>query len=156
MPLEPAKGYHVEIDTPALQAGIPIYMEQSRVIATPLAGRLRLAGTLELAGHDVSVDPVRLGSLLLAARRTLQLPCDRIVGVWRGLRPCAPDGLPIIGRVDGIENLVLATAHAMLGITLAPVTGEIVAGLVGDERQRHDVAPFSPGRFRRLRDVIGT
>ena len=61
----------------------------------------------------------------------------------------------MIGRVEGIDNLVLATAHAMLGITLAPVTGEIVAGLVGGEPQRHDVEPFSPARFRRLRDVIG-
>ena len=155
VPLEPAKGYHVELDTPALQAGIPIYMEHSRVIATPLGGRLRLAGTLELAGHDTRVDPVRLNSLLEAARSTLALPPGaRTVKVWRGLRPCAPDGLPILGRVEGVENLVLATAHAMLGITLAPVTGEIVARLLGGERQLQDLAPFSPGRFRRLRDVI--
>ena len=60
----------------------------------------------------------------------------RTVKVWRGLRPCAPDGLPIIGPVDGVANLVLATAHAMLGITLAPVTGEIVADLVGGEPSR--------------------
>jgi D-amino-acid dehydrogenase len=156
VPLEAAKGYHVEVDTDALQAGIPIYMEEARVIATPLGGRLRLAGTLELAGMDQRVDHVRLASLVHAARRTLVLPHERVAKVWRGLRPCAPDGLPIIGRVDGVENLVLATAHAMLGITLAPVTGEIVAGLVGGDRQRQDVAPFSPERFRRLRDVIRT
>jgi D-amino-acid dehydrogenase len=132
-------------------------MEEARVIATPLGGRLRLAGTLELAGLDLHVDHVRLESLLRAARRTLVLPRRaRTVQVWRGLRPCAPDGLPVIGPVDGVANLVLATAHAMLGITLAPVTGEIVAGRLSGERRRHDIEPFAPGRFRRWRDVIGT
>jgi D-amino-acid dehydrogenase len=156
VPLEAAKGYHVEVDSDGLQAGIPIYMEESRVIATPLGGRIRLAGTLELAGLDLRVDPIRLESLARAARRTLVLPRHaRTVRVWRGLRPCAPDGLPVIGPVEGVANLFLATAHAMLGITLAPVTGEIVADLLGGEPQRHDVEPYSPGRFRRLRDMIG-
>lgn len=152
VPVEPAKGYHVEVDTPALRGGIPIYMEEARVIATPLDGRLRLAGTLELSGMDMRVDPVRLQALVGAGRRTLGLPASlRTVNVWRGLRPCAPDGLPVIGRVDGVENLLLATAHAMLGITLAPVTGEIVASLVGGEPPAHDVAPFAPSRFRPMR-----
>jgi D-amino-acid dehydrogenase len=62
----------------------------------------------------------------------------------------------VIGRPDGVANLVLATAHAMLGITLAPVTGELVASLVGDEQPRHDIAPFAPSRFRGLRNVMGT
>jgi D-amino-acid dehydrogenase len=88
------------------------------VIATPLGGRLRLAGTLDLCGLDVRVDPVRLQALVRAAGRTLLLPAAaRTVQVWRGLRPCAPDGLPVIGRPDGVANLILATAHAMLGIT---------------------------------------
>jgi D-amino-acid dehydrogenase len=153
LPLEAAKGYHVEVDA-GLQAGIPIYMEEARVIATPLDGRVRLAGTLELDGMDMRVDPVRLQALVDAAGRTLGLPAGaRTVGVWRGLRPCAPDGLPVLGRADGIGNLVLATGHAMLGITLAPVTGEIVASLVAGERPSHDVAPFAPSRFRLARTL---
>ena len=60
------------------------------------------------------------------ARRTLD--------VWRGLRPCTPDGLPVIGRVRGIENAVLATGHGMWGLQLAPVTGRLVAAMVADER----------------------
>jgi D-amino-acid dehydrogenase len=146
--LEGAKGYHVELAQQPLRAGIPIYMEEARVVATPLGGRLRLSGTLELSGLDARVDPVRVGALARAARRTLGVD-GPTVQVWRGLRPCAPDGLPLVGPVDGIANLVLATGHAMLGITLAPVTGEIVADLIGGERPRHDVAPLDPGRFRR-------
>jgi D-amino-acid dehydrogenase len=150
VPVEAAKGYHVEVDAAPLRSGIPIYMEEAHVIATPLGGRVRLAGTLELSGMDMRVDPIRVQALVGAAGRTLRLPAaSRTVGVWRGLRPCAPDGLPVIGPVDGVSNLVLATAHAMLGITLAPVTGDIVASLVAGERPSHDVAPFAPSRFRR-------
>jgi D-amino-acid dehydrogenase len=148
VPLEGAKGYHIEITGGPLRAGIPIYMEEARVIATPLDGRLRLAGTLELAGLDMSVDPVRLDALGKAARRTLTLaPDSRLVGVWRGLRPCTPDGLPAIGRAPGAENLYLATGHAMLGITLAPATAEIVASQLDGTRPAHDPEPFDPSRF---------
>jgi D-amino-acid dehydrogenase len=157
LPLEGGKGYHLEMEADSLQAGIPIYMEEARVVATPLGSRLRLAGTLELSGLDLRVDPIRLESLARAARRTLDLPPDpRTVQVWRGLRPCAPDGLPVIGPADGIGNLFLATAHAMHGITLAPVTGEIMADLISGERPRHNIEPFAPSRFRHLRDLMGT
>jgi D-amino-acid dehydrogenase len=157
LPLEGGKGYHLELDADSLRAGIPIYMEEARVVATPVGSRLRLAGTLELAGMDLRVDPIRLEALGRAARRTLVLPPDaRTVQVWRGLRPCAPDGLPVIGPVEGVANLFLATAHAMHGITLAPVTGEIMANLISGERSRHNIEPFTPARFRGLRDVMRT
>jgi D-amino-acid dehydrogenase len=152
LPLEPAKGYHVEVAGGALGGGTPIYMEEARVIATPLDGRVRLAGTLELGGLDMDVDPVRLASLTRAAGRTLTLPPGaRTVHVWRGLRPCTPDGLPVIGRAPGIDNLVLATGHAMLGITLAPVTGELVADIVTGAPPRHALEPLRPDRFRHRR-----
>jgi D-amino-acid dehydrogenase len=152
VPLEPAKGYHIEVAAGALAGGIPIYMEEARVIATPLDGRVRLAGTLELGELDMAVDPVRLASLTRAARRTLALPADApTVHVWRGLRPCTPDGLPVIGRALGIENLVLATGHAMLGITLAPVTGELVTDIVTGARPRYALESLRPGRFRHRR-----
>jgi D-amino-acid dehydrogenase len=152
VPLEPAKGYHIDVATRALVGGVPIYMEESRVIATPLDGRVRLAGTLELGELDMAVDPVRLASLTRAAGRTLALPPNtRTVHVWRGLRPCTPDGLPVIGRAPGVENLVLATGHAMLGITLAPVTGELVADIVTGAPPRYALESLRPGRFRRRR-----
>ena len=72
---------------------------------------------------------------------------ERISHVWRGLRPCSPDGLPIVGRPDGVENLVLSTGHTMLGLALAPVTGRLVAELIAGEPASHDLAPLSPNRF---------
>jgi D-amino-acid dehydrogenase len=149
LPLVPAKGYHVEVDVEPLRNSIPIYMEEARVIATPLAGRLRFAGTLELGGLDLTIDPVRLEALPRAAARTLDLPAGaRRTHVWCGLRPCTPDGLPLIGPVDGIDNLVLAAGHAMLGITLAPATGEMVAALVSGEHANAVTRDFRPSRFR--------
>jgi D-amino-acid dehydrogenase len=151
IPLEAAKGYHVEVATDALDGAMPVYMEEARVIATPLGGRVRLAGTLELAGLDLSVEPGRVASLARAADRMLALPRGaRTVRVWRGLRPCTPDGLPVVGRAPGVENLVLATGHAMLGITLAPVTGELVAGVLAGEPAPHSLRPerFAQRRAR--------
>ena len=155
VPLEAGKGYHVELAANPPPVGRPIYMEEARVIATPLGKRLRLAGTLELAGLDMRVDPVRVEALGRAARRVLRLPDQaRTVQVWRGLRPCTPDGLPVIGSTDGPANLYLATGHAMLGITLAPATGEILASLVTGEQPEYQIEPFSPARFRRVRDIL--
>ena len=63
-------------------------------------------------------------------------------------RPCTPDGLPILGRPAGLRNLLVATGHAMIGMSLGPVTGRLVAQLVAGERPSIDLAALSPDRFR--------
>ena len=116
---------------------------------TPLDGRLRLAGTLELTGTDRGVDPQRVNAIVAAARRAMpQFGSRRTLEVWRGLRPCTPDGLPVIGRAPDVENAVLATGHGMWGLQLAPVTGRLVASIVAGEQPEHDIAPLRPDRFR--------
>jgi D-amino-acid dehydrogenase len=123
----------------------------TRVIATPLQGRLRLAGTLELAGLDDSVSRARVDAIVKATRSGLAgLEGRRVLEVWRGLRPCSPDGLPIVGRSETRENVVLATGHAMMGLTLAPITGRLVAEEVVGEEPSHDLRPLRPGRFQPL------
>ena len=156
IPLEGGKGYHLELAADAArQPRAPIFLEEARVTATPLSGRLRLTGALELSGLDLRVDPVRIDTIGQAARRALGLSAQAgTARIWRGLRPCTPDGLPLVGPADGVSNLVLATGHAMLGIALAPVTGEIVADLVGGVPPRHEIAPFAPSRFRRVRQAV--
>ncbi len=124
---------------------------RTRTIATPLDGRLRLAGTLELAGLDLSISRVRVEAIRRAAARVLSNQAGRrVLDVWSGLRPCTPDGLPVIGRPARVPGLVLATGHAMKGLSLAPITARLVAELVTGERPSHDLAPFSPDRFRPL------
>jgi D-amino-acid dehydrogenase len=151
VPVEGGKGYHVDLDPGSGDPRLPVFVQESRVIATPFEDRVRLAGTLELTGLDLAVNRVRVRAVLESGRRAVPaLAGRRVLRVWRGLRPCAPDGLPIVGRLPGLENVVLATGHAMMGLTLAPITGRLVAELIGDEQPSADLAPLRPERFRPL------
>jgi D-amino-acid dehydrogenase len=149
LPVEGGKGYHVDLEPGAGDPSLPVWFQESRVIVTPLPGRVRLAGTLELAGLDMSVDRRRVAAVERGGRRGIRgLENRRTVEIWRGLRPCSPDGLPIIGRPDSLENVVLATGHGMMGLSLAPITGRLVGEVLSAEPPSHDLAPVSPGRFR--------
>lgn len=148
IPLEAAKGYHVELEATGDDPRIPVYMHESHVIATPYNDRLRLAGTLELSGLDTSVDQVRLGALRQAASRNIRsVDGRRVVGVWRGFRPTPPDGMPLLGRPRHFRNLVVATGHAMTGVALAPVTARLVRELVEGEPPSYDLTLLNPDRF---------
>ena len=149
VPVEGGKGYHVDLESAAGDPTLPVWFQESRVIATPLAGRLRLAGTLELAGLDLSVDRRRVEAVVRAGHRGLSgLHGRRTLEVWRGLRPCSPDGLPIIGRAREVSNVVLATGHGMMGLTLAPVTAQLVGEIVTGSVPSHPLEPVGPERFR--------
>jgi D-amino-acid dehydrogenase len=148
-PLEGGKGYHVDLQLADGDPQIPIYVQEPRVIATPFPGRLRLSGTLELAGLDLSVDERRVEAVVRGVERVLRgLAARPRLETWRGLRPCTPDGLPVIGPASEAQNLVLATGHAMMGLTLAPATGRLVAGLVTGAPASDELAAFRPDRFR--------
>ena len=151
VPVEGGKGYHVDLEAATGDPRIPVWSHETRVIATPLRGRLRLAGTLELAGLDERINKVRVDAIVKAARRLVAgLEGRRVVEVWRGLRPCTPDGLPIVGRPPSLENVVLATGHAMMGLTLAPVTGRLVGEILTEQAPSHDLRPLRPERFQPL------
>jgi len=99
-----------------------------------MAGKLRLAGTMELSGLDERVEEPRLRALAEAFARVfpqVRLPPITEASPWVGLRPCTPDGLPYLGFAR--PGLLVATGHAMLGISLAAVTGEIGAAMLRGE-----------------------
>jgi D-amino-acid dehydrogenase len=149
IPVEGGKGYHVDLEPAGSDPSVPVYMQEARVIATPYAGRLRLAGTLQLTGLSMRVDRVRVMATLRAGTRSLRgIHAGRTTGVWRGIRPCTPDGLPILGRSERLQSVVFATGHAMKGLHLAPETGRVVAQVVLGEEPSRDLTPFSPDRFR--------
>jgi D-amino-acid dehydrogenase len=151
VPIESGKGYHLDFPRLAADPRLPVFLQEARVVVTPLEGRLRLAGTLELAGLDLDIDPRRLAPIERAgARRIRGLAGRRALASWCGLRPCTPDGLPLLGRSGRYENLVLASGHAMLGFTLAPLTGKIVAGLVAGDSPSPAPELFAPDRFAGL------
>jgi D-amino-acid dehydrogenase len=148
LPIEPAKGYSVDVERPADFPELPLYLGDAHVVLTPLGDSVRLGSTLELSGWDMRVRPKRVAHLREGGRRAIGLPADGPVRrLWRGPRPVTPDGLPVIGRVPGRERVILATGHCMLGLSLAPVTGRLIAQLASGAKPEIDLAPLSVQRF---------
>lgn len=148
LPVEPAKGYSVDVDRPPDFPELPLYLGDAHVVLTPLGDALRLGSTLELSGWDMTVRPARVAYLRAGGERAVGVPADGPVRqLWRGPRPVTPDGLPVIGRVPRRERVILATGHCMLGLSLGPVTGRLVAELAGGRRPSVDLAALSPARW---------
>jgi D-amino-acid dehydrogenase len=154
-PMAGAKGYHVEF-AGASPLETPVFLAETRVVATPLEGRIRLAGTLELGSPDGSVDMRRVEAIARAGAEHVDgLAGAARTAVWHGLRPMTPDGMPMVGRSPHSGRVVVATGHGMLGITLAPVTAHLVRRIVAGEPDDPRLASLAPGRFRRLRPFVG-
>jgi D-amino-acid dehydrogenase len=148
IPIQAGKGYALILDPIDPAPKVPMSLVETKVAVTPRDGSLRLAGTMELAGLNESITPRRVRAILAGARRYLNLPQDpRVIEVWRGLRPCTPDGLPMIGRAGRWENLTIAAGHAMLGFTLGAGTGRLVCDLLNGDEPLVDPKPFDPDRF---------
>jgi D-amino-acid dehydrogenase len=148
LPIQPAKGYSITFARPGRAPCIPLLFAEAKAAATPMGRTLRLAGTLELAGLDFSVNWRRVEAIRAAAGAYLADANNLdLLEIWRGLRPCTPDGLPVIGYSRRFNNLLLATGHGMLGISLGPVTGKLVAQLIAGQPPRVDVRDLSPDRF---------
>lgn len=150
LPIQPAKGYSVTVRRPAYAPSIPMMLTEAKVGVNPMGERLRFAGTLELAGLDFSVNPRRVQAIIEAVPRYLPDldPADlEMVEIWRGLRPCTPDGLPFLGRSGNHPNLTVAAGHAMIGMSLGPVTGKVAAGIVAGEDSGFDLTKLSVDRF---------
>lgn len=150
LPLQPGKGYSVTIPNPTLRLKIPSILTEARVAVTPMGNQLRLAGTMELAGLDQSVNMRRVEAIISAVPRYYggfdPSTVDRS-NPWKGLRPCSPDGLPYIGRFRAYTNLTAATGHAMVGMSLGPITGKLVAELVCGQPTSIDISALSPDRY---------
>ncbi len=150
LPLQAAKGYSFTVPHLAGKLATPLIFADARIAVTPLAEGLRFAGTLELAGLDLSINRRRVEAI----RRTipeylaeLDLSRPEPPEIWAGLRPCTPDGLPVIGRAPQYANLTLAAGHAMLGVSLAPLTGQLVAQIIGGQKPAVEVSALSAARF---------
>lgn len=148
LPIQPAKGYSITIDTPTNAPSLPLHFSEIKVVATPMGDMLRFAGTLELTGFDLSINQRRVDGIKRGVLRYLPLESNLDSGkVWRGLRPLSPDTLPILGRTQRYENLIFATGHGMFGISLAPITGYLVAQIAANSSPTCDITPLSPDRF---------
>lgn len=154
IPLRAGKGYSFNLsDTEAITR--TIMLDGSKVGLTPLGARTRVLGMMEFSDERTTIAPVRIAAMLVAARRYLRgvpadLTAEDVADAWVGLRPMTVDGLPIIDRCRSHRNAFVATGHGMLGITLAPATGQALAGYIQSDRRPAVLEPFRLDRFRRL------
>lgn len=150
LPLQGGKGYSFMLDNARPNVRIPAIMLEARATATPMGNSLRFAGTMEIAGTDLSVNPNRVRGIAQSINQyypDLPVSVPPTETVWRGLRPCSPDGLPYIGRSVHFKNLTLATGHGMMGISLGPATGKLVAELLTNQPLSMSIQAFDPQRF---------
>lgn len=140
--MQPGKGYSMSVRAEGLPRRA-VLLSEAKIAVTPFRDRTRIAGLMEFAGYDDRPHRRRLASLAAAARPFLNPWTDADESdAWCGWRPVTPDGLPVIGRLPTVRNAVVATGHAMLGVTLAPATGRAVADLMLEDEAPPSLHPF--------------
>jgi D-amino-acid dehydrogenase len=148
LPIQPGKGYSVTTARPANCPRLPMIFEEHRVAVTPMKSGYRLGSMMEFVGYDESIAPERISYLKQAAGLYLQEPAGEAVQeTWYGWRPMTPDGLPVVGPSPALDNVLIAAGHNMLGLSMAPGTGRLVAELLDGREPHLDPRPYSPARF---------
>lgn len=150
LPMQAGKGYSLTLDRPRLQLTKSLILTERRVAVTPMGDKLRFGGTMEISGHSDTVRPERVEQIIAGAQAFFpELTAADFAGVkpWFGYRPVSPDGLPYIGRLGQFANLSTASGHAMLGLTMAPVSGLLIAEVLGGRKPSVDLSLLNPNRF---------
>lgn len=148
IPIQPARGYSMTVSATKQMPSHALILGERRVAISPMGDLLRFTGRLEVGKYSMKPNSVWIQRIENAAREYLHLDEKLdIKETWAGLRPTTPDGMPIIGRSPKHENLVLATGHAMLGLSLAPGTGQVVAELLNGKDATVNLSPFCMERF---------
>jgi D-amino-acid dehydrogenase len=148
LPIQPGKGYSMTMPRPAVCPRIPMLLMEHRVGVTPMHSGYRLCSTMEFAGYDTSLRRARLDLLRRGAAACLREPyCEPVEEEWYGWRPMTYDSVPVIDRSPKYDNLYLAAGHNMLGLSMAPATGKLVAELIAGDTPHVDPAPYGLARY---------
>ena len=150
LPMQAGKGYSLTLANPPAHPRICAILSEARVAMTPMGSALRFGGTMEITDIDEGINPARIRGIVKSVGRYFPdvTPSHfKSASVRSGLRPCSPDGLPYIGRFGRFANLSTATGHAMMGVSLAPISGKLIAELLSDERPSCAIEALSPERY---------
>jgi D-amino-acid dehydrogenase len=148
LPVIGAKGYSLVLPPANPHPKRSIYLIERKIAVNPHRESLRIAGTLELVRNDFSINARRVEVIVRGAKGMLNIgQAPAAQEIWRGLRPCTPDGMPVIGRARGRGDVWLATGHQMAGLKTATGTGLLLAQLMSGETPRFDPEPFRGDRF---------
>jgi D-amino-acid dehydrogenase len=150
LPMQAGKGYSFTLPDVKKNVSVPSIFLEARVAVTPMGNTLRFGGTMEITGVDHAINMRRVKGIVDSIPDyypEMKVSIPNVENVWHGLRPCSPDGLPYIGRTEKYKNLILATGHSMLGISLGPGTGKMVSEIVNEEKMSMDLSMFNPERY---------
>ncbi|MEM7379959.1 MAG: FAD-dependent oxidoreductase [Bacteroidota bacterium] len=146
--VQPGKGYRINVSRPT-PVKLPAILMEAKVAVTPMRGFTRFAGTMELSGINHRIRPERVRAIAKAASNyytDFEVNTDEMAQAQCGLRPVSPDGLPYIGKSSKFRNLSIATGHAMMGWSLGPATGKLIAELIDGQKTSMPLEGFHPER----------
>lgn len=150
LPLQAGKGYSLTLPHPPELPRLCSIFAEAKVAITPMGSTLRFGGTMEVGGLDLTVNPARVHGIVKSVNAYFpKFSEDSFKGVqpWAGLRPVSPDGIPYLGSTRGLENLVVNCGHAMMGLSLGPVSGRLAADLLAGDTPFRPIEAMAPGRF---------
>lgn len=151
LPLLAGKGYGFTVTEPPQKPRLPALLIEGRLAVTPFARGLRFVGTMELEPPgSLGINPARVQGMCESIPQYYPAFRDfdfAATPIWAGLRPCSPDGMPYLGRTKRFQNLFFATGHGMMGMSLGPVSGRIVAQAVANEPTCIQSDLLSPDRY---------
>jgi D-amino-acid dehydrogenase len=152
LPMQAGKGYSVTYEqNEGKKLNIPSILLEARVAITPMSNNLiRFGGTMEIGGLNDQINMNRVRGIIKAVPNYFpdyQINIPQKEQIWHGLRPCSPDGLPYIGRTNKYKNLIIASGHAMMGLSLAPATGKLVQEIIDNQKNSIEIDLYKPERY---------
>jgi D-amino-acid dehydrogenase len=144
LPIVGAKGYSITATGTGVAPTTALYLAEAKIGISGYHGAVRIAGTFEIPGRDGVADRRRIDALVASTRPYLRdwQPVDPPIAVWAGLRPATPDGMPFIDQLPGADGVFVAAGHGMLGVTLGPATGHLLAPFVLDGSRPSELEPL--------------
>lgn len=151
IPLVGGRGYSITLEDSPYMTNHPAVLVEGRIALTPMDGnKMRFGGTMEITSTKTPPKLNRVKGIVEAVKKyfpTFDIPMPTIEDVWFGYRPCSADGLPYVGRTKKCTNLIMATGHAMVGMSLGAATGKIVTEIIQEQKPSIDIAIYNPERF---------
>ncbi len=150
IPMQPGKGYSFTLEYPVETPSICSILTEAKVAVTPMSEGLRFAGTMEIGALNFDVDQRRVHGIKKSIGKyfpSFKMTDFNEAKIWTGLRPCSPDGLPYIGRTKKLPNVLLATGHGMMGMSLGPITGKLIAEIAANQSPGIEISKLAVERF---------
>ena len=148
LPIQPGKGYSVTLEKPDVSPTLPMLFPEKRIGISPFANGFRIGSMMEFVGFNQAIPEYRIQQLKDSVKPFFNFQLnDTEQERWHGYRPMTYDTLPVIGQAPGVENGFVATGHSMLGVSMAPATGRLIAEMITKHPTHIDAQAFSPARF---------